>query len=149
MGLIAPRRRRLAATVVAALVALGVAGCGSSPNAETPKTTAIEQAWEQPPGMDVTFQWVPGAMLDPLSSEGTFIRTYNGNRRAPSTNMFGDWHVSHFNFIPTDPESGDTPEYAECEAKRTDVPVTPTDQELLDTPEPPLPASPGWPLATT
>ncbi|WP_207837774.1 hypothetical protein [Williamsia soli] len=69
-----------------------------------------------------------------------------GSHKAPGSNVFGNWNVTEFNFVPRDPIGGDTPDYASCETDLTGIPRLPALKHTYqDHPIAPLPPSPGWP----
>lgn len=78
MGSVAVQRTRIAPVVlIIAVAAIALSACATSgPGAPSPLTTSTNIERGQPPGVDVTFQWIDTPEFDPLSSEGTFVRAY-------------------------------------------------------------------------
>lgn len=255
-------QRRRALLLLAVIISLLSTACGSEETAPPVRQSPTSYS-EQPPGFDITFQWIPSATLDPMSAEGTFVRAYieshelardgggtawaypgfigaslpdiswlvqhqssdidftgtlfyralrremngdvvtltlcrygygsstgdwsfgtgpqetgttarppwgvrsfnprplivafetsgpppptgqRGSHRAPGSDVFGDWQVTTFDFVPRDPIKGVTPDYARCETDLTGIPPLPTFEETYqEHPNAPLPPSPGWP----
>ncbi len=103
-----------------------------------------------PEGNGSTFDdWPPRPVLLNVNTTGAQPPAHQrGPRRAPVTNVFGDWKVTEIDFVPTDPHIGKTPDYSLCAATLSGIPPLPTEPAQRSEPVPPLPPSPGWPDAS-
>ena len=104
------------------------------------------EPWNDGPDRLVSRAWNPGPIILEFNRNGTPPPTeQRGPNRAPTTNKFGQWRATAWDFVPKLPQGGDTPQYAECETNSDGLPPLPTQRTNVDTHTEPLPPSPGWP----
>ncbi|WP_461416863.1 hypothetical protein [Gordonia sp. GN26] len=68
--------KRSSARLSAVLAFLLVVVCGCGDGSGDAAQASVSEPPPQPPGLDVTYQWVGNPVFDPLSPEGTFVRAY-------------------------------------------------------------------------
>lgn len=104
------------------------------------------EPWNDGPDRLVSRAWNPNPIILEFNKDGTPPPTgQRGPNRAPTTNKFGQWKATGWDFVPKLPHGGDTPQYAECESNSAGLPPLPTQRTNVDTHMKPLPPAPGWP----